>query len=148
MTLTVGTNSYATLVEAEAYMLTVMNYAKWTASTDDQKNRALATAFREMNEQSYNAPKLIETQEGAFPLSYQTTVPNDVKNAQIEWANEILNVDYNLALQLENGLTSKSIDNVSETYKTAPSKNNTTATVRKSLRLLRKYLSGGTAGIR
>ena len=148
MTLTVGTNSYVTLAEANAYMEPVINGYNWEEATDDTKNRALATAFREINEQRYNADKLVSTQNGAFPLAYQTSVPNDVKYAQIEWSNELLGIDYVLEQQLAQGLKSKSIDSVSESYQSKISTSDMNPIPRRALRYLSKYLGGGTAQIR
>ena len=42
-------NSYVTLAEANSYFETVPDSSTWTNKTDDQKNRALISATREID---------------------------------------------------------------------------------------------------
>ncbi len=42
-------NSYVTLAEANSYFETVPDSSTWTNKTDDQKNRALIAATREID---------------------------------------------------------------------------------------------------
>ena len=46
MTINVGTNSYVTLAEADAYFGERLNVVNWTDATDDIKERALIMATR------------------------------------------------------------------------------------------------------
>ena len=103
MPLTVGTNSYATLAEAEAYLYESFRGPDWntwappTAPTDPSiltnQEIALVTAARLIDRQPLRGSKLDSAQALAFPRDDQLDgVPLEVKHAQIETAYWLLTV--------------------------------------------------------
>lgn len=93
-----SSNSFATLAEAEAYMVGRLNGSLWDAATDDNKNRALVEATRELNALAWEGDRVDTTQALAWPrqwavnpddpsLDYYdlTEIPDRVK-----WATEEL----------------------------------------------------------
>lgn len=99
-TLVVGTNTYATLAEAETYMLTRLNVSVWDAASDDNKNRALIMAANKMQDMPWVGNKYLSTQTLAWPRSNtgletvtESVVPDDIKNTQAEFALAFLTND-------------------------------------------------------
>jgi hypothetical protein len=106
ITATVGSasaNSYATLAEAETYMEARLNGTLWDASTDDNKNRALVEAARELDPLGWDGYRVDDTQAMSWPRSWvvnpddpnrdyygSTTVPQRVKDAQCELAFQFI----------------------------------------------------------
>ena len=98
-TITVGTNSYVTQVEADTYLDSSINGAEWATQTVDNRCRLLITAFRILEVQRWEGERTVETQPAQFPRTNlicngetvdSATVPQRVKDAQIELANAIL----------------------------------------------------------
>ena len=86
-------NSYVTLTEANTYFETVPDSSTWTNKTDDQKNRALIAAAREIDNLVFYGDRCDNGQALKFPRNnYEvddvelscTTVPNNIKYAQYE----------------------------------------------------------------
>lgn len=77
MAVTVGTNSWITLIEANSYMDDRFNSSVWDSAIDANKNKSIVTAFRWLyNSQKFNIPL--------------TATSQIVKDAQSELANYIL----------------------------------------------------------
>ena len=58
-------NSYMTLAQADAYvdaMVLGTDAAKWSSATDDQKNRALATATQRLDRERFLGAKANDPQ--------------------------------------------------------------------------------------
>jgi hypothetical protein len=94
-------NTYATLVEAEAYMLTVPMIPDWTASTDPIKNAALVQAARMMDTLTWKGlPTTLATQALQWPRAWCTNrdgyavasdvIPQKIKDAQCEFALRLI----------------------------------------------------------
>ena len=65
-------NSYVTLAEANTYFVTVPDSSTWTNKTDDQKNRALIAAAREIDNLVFYGDRCDEDQALKFPrTNYQ-----------------------------------------------------------------------------
>ena len=93
-------NSYVTLAEANSYFETVPDSSTWTNKTDDQKNRALISATREIDNLVFYGDRCDEDQALKFPrTNYQvdrvelscSTIPLNVKYAQYELARALAN---------------------------------------------------------
>jgi hypothetical protein len=89
-TITVGTNSWITLVEANALADARLGAALWDAATDDNKNRALIQAYSQ----------LISHVDFSIPAA---SSDDAVKQAQFEQAlfltNNVTGADQRAALQ-------------------------------------------------
>lgn len=97
MPLTVGTNSYVTLSEAQTYLFETMRSYEWnslaplTSPTDPEKSLqelALVAATRLIDRQALRGLRADSDQALAFPRDYHalTGAPTEVKNAQVEVA--------------------------------------------------------------
>ena len=93
-------NSYVTLAEANSYFETVPDSSTWTNKTDDQKNRALIAAAREIDNLVFYGDRCDNGQALKFPRNnYEvddvelacTAVPNNIKYAQYELARALAN---------------------------------------------------------
>ena len=93
-------NSYVTLAEANTYFETVPDSSTWTDKTDDQKNRALIDAARQIDTLNFYGDRCDNGQALKFPRNnYKvddvelacTTIPNNIKYAQYELARALAN---------------------------------------------------------
>ena len=93
-------NSYVTLAEANSYFETVPDSSTWTNKTDDQKNRALISSTREIDNLVFYGDRCDEDQALKFPrTNYQvdrvelscSTIPLNIKYAQYELARALAN---------------------------------------------------------
>lgn len=95
-TITVATNSYITLANANTYMTATLQAAAWSALADATKEAALITAARMIDRQSWQGERATSGQAMAWPRSGLTdregnelsssTVPQSVIDAQCELA--------------------------------------------------------------
>lgn len=98
-----ATNSYASLAEAEAYMLTLVHKDDWTAGTDPTKEAALQQATRLLDTLTWKGRKATAEQALAWPRTgvvdregYEvsaTTIPAALRNACAEFAFRLLGED-------------------------------------------------------
>ena len=107
MALAKGTNSYATVSEADSYFEDRLDVAAWTSANATQKAQALITATTLLNDLNWTGVAVSDSQALAFPRvgSYfdprlgmevilsDTLVPNRVINASYELAYHLLNND-------------------------------------------------------
>lgn len=102
----VGTNSWCTIVESNAYLEEKWNANTWTTLTDAQKTQLLITAYRWVNG------------DDRFSIAVNST-NNNVKNAQIETAWYIYNnndeIEKRISLQ-QQGVVSFGLSKFSENY--------------------------------
>ena len=63
-------NSYATLAEAETYCEARLNVTLWDAATDDNKNRALVEATRELDVLGWDGYRTDDVQALAWPREW------------------------------------------------------------------------------
>ncbi len=100
MSLIVGTNSYVARTDADAYLADSLRAgAEWEFLDETTKDRALVTAARLLERQRWTGTKTVSTQAMQWPRTGavdrdgepidDTTVPNAVKEAQMELAYEL-----------------------------------------------------------
>jgi hypothetical protein len=143
MALTVGTDSYILLADADAYLSSVYStldakMIAWTALTDANKEAHLRAATKTIDRQPLTGYKVTSTQVLAFPrvvyTEYdqeyintagaitndnwyvQTSVPNEVKYAECEIAIELASGTSNRVELQRQGVKSFSLGKLSETY--------------------------------
>lgn len=113
--LVVGTNTYVTLAEANTYLEDSVNAGAWAFLSDDDKIRALISAFRILEKQPWAGTKTNPAQTADFPRTGIScngetvdgaTVPADIKAAQIELAY-VLSQDPTLATAANTGSNTK-----------------------------------------
>lgn len=95
-TITVGTNSYITLANANTYMSATLQAAVWSALADATKEAALISAARMIDRQAWQGSKTDSGQAMAWPRSglvdkdgnevSSASVPQQVIDAQCELA--------------------------------------------------------------
>lgn len=75
---------YLTLEAAEVYYSTRLNIEEWTASSEDEKNRALATAERIILKLPFSGTR--NSADAVFPRNGDTSIPEQVTDAMYEEA--------------------------------------------------------------
>jgi hypothetical protein len=106
MALVKGTNSYATVAEADTYFENRIDVAAWTSATETQKAQALVTATQSLDDFDWIGVAVSDSQTLAFPrigvyfdprlgmdVEFTTAVPSRVLNATYELAYHLLNND-------------------------------------------------------
>ena len=116
LTLEVGTNTYVTLEEANSILEAVFDNAEWQSLTDEQKKICLVNAANRINLLAAKGEKLDSSQELSFPRNWETAVSNNVKMAQCYEALEICRYNYKREREMNSGIVSRSMDNVSVSY--------------------------------
>lgn len=105
-------DTYATLAEADAYMEARLHTTVWDAATDPNKEKALKMAARLLDVNvKWTGAAVDETQARVWPRSGMFTrndfaiaedaIPTDLKNAQIEFAQQLLSADRSLDSDIE-----------------------------------------------
>lgn len=93
-------NSYVTLADADTYFETVPDSSTWTSKTNDQKNRALISATRWIDNLSFYGDRCTETQALKWPRDNYTVdgidlacslIPASIKVATYELARALAN---------------------------------------------------------
>jgi hypothetical protein len=97
----VGTDSYVTVAEADAYHLASIHGANWTAAVNLTKEQALLTATRMLERQEWVGTKTSPVQALDWPRTGVTypdgtpvpsaTVPQFIKDAECELALALIN---------------------------------------------------------
>jgi hypothetical protein len=107
MALVKGTNSYATVEEADAYFSDRIDVAAWTSASSAQKAQALVTATRMLDQFEWIGVAVSDSQALAFPRSgtyfdprlgmdvslSENSVPNRILQATFELSYHFLNND-------------------------------------------------------
>jgi len=107
MALAKGTNSYATVSEADTYFEDRLDVAAWTEANATQKAQALVTATAAMDNLDWVGVAVSDSQALAFPRTgiyfdpklgieielSSTTVPKRITTGTIELAYHLLNND-------------------------------------------------------
>ena len=156
-------NSYATLAEADTYMTARLNASSWeTDASDDDKNRALVEAARELDPMAWDGLRTDGTQALSWPRQwaydpdspvqdyYDTdVVPQRVKDAQCELAFAFIKAGTtDLAVQDSSaGVIEKTVD-VLTTKWAAPFARNTSLLARypRVAKFINPLLAGSRAG--
>ena len=116
VTITVNSNSYVTLEEANEIIEGVYDNAEWQNLTNEHKTVALINAATKLDNMYIKGSKLSENQEMQFPRDWETTVSEKVKMAQCYEALEICRYNYSRAKEQSAGVVSRSMESVSVTY--------------------------------
>lgn len=102
MAVTVGTNSYVSLAEADTFFSTRLNSTAWTSATEAEKTAALVSATSLLDQRSWTGWTVAEEQALAFPrvITYfdpkqgrvvsPLDVPKRVIDAQLELTLHLL----------------------------------------------------------
>ena len=139
ITLEVGTNTYVTLEEANIILEAVFDNQEWQSLTDEQKKVCLVNATNKINLLAVKGEKLDSSQELLFPRNWENAVSDKVKMAQCYEALEICRYNYKREREMNSGIVSRSMENVSVTY--AKQSNNQRGLYSKdSFNFLREYL--------
>ncbi len=106
MALSKGTNSYATVREADAYFADRLGAAAWGEASDEQKAQALVTASSILDGMSWSGEAVSQDQKMAFPrngwffdpfvgaeVEMGAGVPGRVVKAAFELASHYLSED-------------------------------------------------------
>jgi hypothetical protein len=135
----VGTNTYATAAEADAYMATRLGATTWTAATADQRAQALIGAYQVLEALRWQGDPVDYTQPGQWPRTSlydvkgealdDETMPEFLRAAQAEEALALLQINADAdagaraALQMQ-GVRTIRVDrsNVEEQYGARPRK--------------------------
>jgi len=170
MSITVGTDTYITVAEADDhvelfYPSTDAQRLAWADLDEADKEVALRKAAKAMNTLKYTGCKVDDDQALAFPRCYvnqntrsdiqtkylggwdcQDEVPEDVKEAQAEEALELAvpSGASSHAKDIQRGITSKSVLHATESYAgVEPGGIAATIANPKAQRLLEPYMGGG-----
>lgn len=105
MALTKGTNSYATVVEADTYFTDRLDVAAWTTADDVVKAQALVTATKVLDDIEWIGTAISDNQPLAFPRNGEYFDPRFGSNIIIDSLNtpqRIVNACFELAYHLLN----------------------------------------------
>lgn len=154
MAITVGTNSYVTIAEADEYFQDKLYSTDWNEASESTKEKALKTAAKKIDSQRLRGRKVETSQILEFPRSIysqfekylvsQTEVPQAVKDAQCEEAFALISMgeNANKRAQLQAlGVKSFSIGKLSETFVSNSSKGNKLLSM-EAIQFLSPYLAG------
>jgi len=133
MALAKGTNSYVTREEANTHFTDRLDVAAWTSAPDAQKDQALVTATKILDNLSWTGTAISDSQALAFPRSgtyydpklghvatLPETVPTRITNATFELAYHLLNNDG--LLDDTGSVTNLSVGQINLSIKTEASK--------------------------
>ncbi len=121
-------NSYVTRAEAAAYFAETINYALWLALSTADQDTLLMSATTNIDAQNINLPKYTTTETSGVPdqgLKFPRTadyddgsqfIPANVKKATYEQALWRAKGEDKRAQMQAQGVRSKTIGDVSETY--------------------------------
>lgn len=131
MSITVGTDTYISVTDADTYFSKRYNGESWANFTTGDKERLLTTATHKIDRLNLKGRKKIYTQTLAFPRVYRITdcsiydlngyqvdaVPDNVKYAACEEAFAMADTELTKRKELQNqGVTSFSLGSLSESY--------------------------------
>lgn len=154
MSLVVGTDTYVTLAEAvtyvtNMYMPSTDQYVRWFSMSNDNKEVLLRRALRNIDRLPFVGSKAIVGQTLAFPRYPSTSVPTDIKAAQIEEALALGDVSLESAKKEYETLRTRGvrfyrIGNLSESFRNpVPSDTVEYSVSSEAMRLLSRYMTGG-----
>ena len=152
ISLTVGTNTYISLSDANTYFSKTFKASTWSALSDDNKSIALLEACKKMEQLQYIGIKQSDSQALEFPRNFGNPLtygaseydgtPQDVKNAQCELALYLYTNLNNKVNELrQNGIKSMSLGN--ESYSFVDNYNGYDINSPECLEYLNKWLQKG-----
>ena len=127
MSITVGTDTYISVSDADTYFSKRYNGESWSNFTTGDKERLLTTATHKIDRLNLKGQKKVYTQTLSFPRVYTIrdnyngfnidTVPDNVKYAVCEEALAMTNTELTKRKELQDqGVTSFSLGSLSESY--------------------------------
>ena len=142
ISITVGTNSYISLADAETYFEGRLNSDSWDDASEDNKNRALVSATRNIDRQFLEGEKYSSDQILEFPrtIDETTTIPTSVEEATCEEAISQLEEGYQIKKDIRDGLKSKKVGDMSKSYNSNTSRSGTRLYSSEATSLLKSYL--------
>lgn len=150
--LTVGTDSYVTLEEADEIVRLLSDNPQlrdeWFNLSDSDKECKLRNACYRIDSMCLASYKHSISQKLQFPRGTDNTVPERVKQAQVLEAMQSLDLSAAKRRELQaQGVKSVSIGNTSESYSDGGSTSYGTLTSREAYTLLKPYLLGSAVMI-
>lgn len=104
MALVLNTNSYVTVVEADAYFETRIDSASWFAATDEVKEQALVTATQIVDENAWIGSAVSPSQVLAWPrknaMYYDSKLGQNIEISNSEIPSRVKVAVYEQALHL------------------------------------------------
>ena len=116
MSMTIGEDSYVSIIEADLIIEGIFDNKEWESLTNEQKTVALINAATKIDNMYLKGTKLSDSQEMQFPRDWETAVSEKVKMAQCYEALEICRYNYSRAKEQSAGVISRSMESVSVTY--------------------------------
>lgn len=144
--ITVGENTYITVLEADTLLQYEFDFDNWYNLTELEKERALVQATRNIDNHFFIGEKYNFEQTLEFPRDIITRkngdntygeVPNNVKLA---CALEALEIGINKRNELETGIKSKSFSRLSVTYTDTKANENIKLNSKQAKELLKPYI--------
>jgi len=171
VTVTVGTNSYISVADADTYFNARLYSTAWTGASSDDRARALIQAAKVIDRQFLKGRKRLTDQALAFPRCYtvdqrsisglnyignvelvwdgslwcETLVPQAIMDAQCEEALALLDRGNSKRIRLQKeGVTGFNIGDLSESFNkmTAHNRLNLSILSLEARELLRPYMAG------
>ena len=111
-----ATTPYISTNDADTYFAESLGAEKWTASSSDNKGRAVKMATRLIDTLPFVGYKTDENQENEFPRNGENTVPLEVQRACAEIALELLKGNLPNKSADQNSVLSESTGDASRSY--------------------------------
>jgi len=110
-------SAYATLIEAEAFVLAnIMDSTDWDAAADALKEKGLLLATNMIDNLNFIGEKTVAAQAQQFPRGEDTVVPTNIKEACTHIAMRLVE-GIDMELELENVfMTAQQYGNVRSVY--------------------------------
>ncbi len=141
--LTVGTDSYITVDEADKYLKCVDGSDSWFSLDEDKKEFNLRRAAWNIDALPLNSYKSSIYQDMQFPRGLEKEVPEQVKLAQVLEALALSNVQSAQRRQLRaDGITSVTLGSASESYSGSIGRADLSLISSEAYKLLRRWLRG------
>lgn len=141
--LTIGTDSYITVAEADKYLKFVDDSDAWFNLDDDKKELNLRRAAWNIDALPLNSYKSSIYQNMQFPRGFEKEVPEQVKLAQALEALMLSDIQSAQRRQLRvDGITSVTLGSASESYSNNSGRADISLISGEAYKLLRRWLRG------
>lgn len=141
--LTIGTDSYITISEADKYLKCVDGSDAWFNLDDDKKEFNLRRAAWNIDALPLNSYKSSIYQDMQFPRGLEKEIPEQVKLAQALEALALSDVQSAQRRQLKaDGITSVTLGSASESYSGNSSRADISLISGEAYKLLRRWIKG------
>lgn len=144
--LTVGTDSYITVDEADKYLKCIDSSEVWFNLDEDKKEFNLRRAAWNIDALPLNSYKSSIYQDMQFPRGLEKEIPEQVKLAQALEALALSDVQSAQRRQLRtDGITSVTLGSASESYSGSIGRADISLISNEACKLLRRWLKGSVA---